>query len=99
MKIDFTKRNNDVINLSSSINSLLVELKKQKAKRFSYWYEAVGERISKIAIPKYKKHDILFVSVQDSVSRFELTRMKQSILEKVNSKLEENKKLKDIIFK
>ena len=46
-----------------------------------------------------EKNDVLYVSVVNPVSRFELTRMKPEILESVNKILSENKKLKDIMFK
>ncbi len=99
MLIDFKEHAKRQTTLNSEISALFGDLKKQKKKRFDYWYQAVGEKIGKLAIPTYKKNDVLYVSVVNPVSRFELTRMKPEILESVNKILSENKKLKDIIFK
>jgi len=97
--IDFKARKKKQTTLHDEIGDLIGAIKKQKKNRFDFWYEAVGEKIGKIAVPTFKKHGVLYVSVVNPVSRFELTRMKQEILEKVNSNLIETKKLKDIIFK
>lgn len=99
MLIDFKGRSKKQTTLNSEINSLISDLKKQKKNRFDFWYQAVGEKIGKIAVPTYKKTGVLYVSVVNPVSRFELTRMKPEILDSVNKLLNENKKLKDIIFK
>ena len=99
MLIDFKEHTKRQTTLNSEISALFTDLKKQKKKRFDYWYQVVGEKIGKIAIPTYKKNDVLYVSVVNPVSRFELTRMKPEILESVNKILSENKKLKDILFK
>jgi hypothetical protein len=97
--INYKERAKHQTSLNSEISALFTDLKKQKKKRFDFWYQAVGEKLGKIAIPTYKKNDVLYVSVVNPVSRFELTRMKPEILESVNKILSENKKLKDIIFK
>lgn len=99
MLIDFKKHNRKQSTLNDEIADLIGAIKKQKKQRFDFWYTAVGEKIGKIAVPTFKKHGVLYVNVVNPVSRFELTRMKQEILEKVNNILSENKKLKDIIFK
>ncbi len=99
MSIDFKEHTKKQTTLNSEISALFTDLKKQKKKRYDYWYRAVGEKIGKIAIPTYKKNDVLYISVVNPVSRFELTRMKPEILDSVNKILSENKKLKDIIFK
>lgn len=99
MLIDFRQHTKKQTTLNDEVADLIGAIKKQKKDRFDFWYMAVGEKLGKIAIPTFKKHGVLYVSVVNPVSRFELTRMKQEILEKVNSILSENKKLKDIIFK
>lgn len=99
MLINYKEHKKKQSSLNQEINSLLAEIKGQKKNRFSYWYNAVGEKLGKIAVPSFKKHGVLFVKVVNPVSRFELSRMKAEILEKVNINLEESKKLKDIIFK
>ncbi|KXK55728.1 MAG: hypothetical protein UZ05_CHB002000436 [Chlorobi bacterium OLB5] len=99
MSINYKEHKKKQSSLNQEINGLIAELKGQKKSRFSYWYDAVGEKIGKIAVPSFKKHGVLYVNVVNPVSRFELTRMKAEILEKVNFNLEESRKLKDIIFK
>ncbi|HWA07133.1 MAG TPA: DUF721 domain-containing protein [Ignavibacteria bacterium] len=97
--IDFKEHRKKQTTLNDEISELLGAIKKQKKERFDFWYAAVGEKIGKIAVPTFKKHGVLYVSVVNPVSRFELTRMKQEILEKVNINLSETKQIKDIIFK
>lgn len=99
MLIDFKKHNKRQTTLNSEIENLMADFKRQKKDRFDFWYQAVGEKIGKIAVPTFKKLGVLYVSVVNPVSRFELTRMKPEILEKVNINLSEHKKIKDIIFK
>lgn len=99
MIVDYKEHRNKQAKLGNEIQGLLLELKQQKKKRFDYWYLAVGETIGKIAVPAFKKHGVLYVNVVNPVSRFELTRMKSEIIEKVNENLTETKKIKDIIFK
>lgn len=99
MLIDFKEHRKKQTTLNDEISELLGAIKKQKKERFDFWYAAVGEKIGKIAVPTFKKHGVLYVSVVNPVSRFELTRMKQEILEKVNINLSETKQIKDIIFK
>jgi predicted nucleic acid-binding Zn ribbon protein len=85
--------------LHSEIGELLGTLKTEKKRRYAFWESAVGERIARIAVPTYRKNDVLMVKVQDSVWRFELTRRKSEILENVNKNLAPVKQIKDIIFK
>ena len=99
MLIDLKERTKKQSTLNQEISALFSDLKKQKKNRFGYWYQAVGEKIGKIAVPTFKKNGVLFVSVVNPVSRFELTRMKPEIIESVNKLLIESKKIKDIIFK
>lgn len=99
MLIDFKEHRKKQTTLNAEISELIGAIKKQKKDRFDFWYQAVGEKIGKIAVPTFKKHGVLYVRVVNPVSRFELTRMKQEILEKVNINLSENKQIKDIIFK
>lgn len=99
MLIDFKEHRKKQTTLNEEIGDLLGVIKKQKKDRFDFWYQAVGEKLGKIAVPTFKKHGVLYVSVVNPVSRFELTRMKQEILEEVNKNLSETKQIKDIIFK
>ncbi len=99
MAIDYKEHKKKQSSLGNEILNLIGEIKETKKNRFDYWFQAVGEKIGKIAIPSFKKHGVLYVNVVNPVSRFELTRMKAEILETVNRNLTESKKLKDIIFK
>ena len=99
MSINLKTRTKKTKELNAEINDLLSSLKNIKKQRYSFWFTAVGETISKVAVPVYKKNGILLVKVQDSVWRFELTRRKDELLESINKELKENKKIKDIIFK
>ncbi len=95
--IDFKTRSKHVTSLKSELNGLLKGIKKYQKERFAYWEEVVGEKIAKVAVPVKNKKGILFVKVEDAVWRFELTRRKEEILNKIN---EHSKKgiIKDIVF-
>ncbi len=99
MSINFKERTKRASTIESEISNILGIFKKEKKKRFAFWNDAVGEKIAKIASPSYKKHDVLFVKVQDSTWRFVLSQQKEELLLNINKNLAENKKLKDIIFK
>lgn len=97
MLIDFGKHSNKQLFLNKEITTLIKTLKKEKQKKFKFWHDAVGEKISEIAVPYMMKKNVLLVRVSDSVWRFELTKRKDELLKKVNENSE--KKIKDIIFK
>jgi len=97
MPINFRKHTRKQLFLNKEVASLIKSLKKDRQKKFGFWSEAVGEKISEIAVPYMMKKDVLMVRVSDSVWRFELTKRKEELLLKVNSITE--KKIKDIIFK
>jgi len=99
MSINYKEHRNKQSNLGYEIGSILDNIKKAQKARFSFWTEAVGEKIAEAAVPVYNKKGVLFIRVKDSVWRFELTRRKNEILEKVNEKLNEKNKIKDILFK
>jgi len=97
MTIDFAKHSRKQKDLGKEISNLIKTLKKEKKKRFGFWVQAVGEKISDVAVPYRLKNDVLLIKVTDAVWRFELTKKKIELLESVN-KISE-KKIKDIIFK
>jgi predicted nucleic acid-binding Zn ribbon protein len=99
LSIDYKTRRQKQSQLAKEISSLIGDVKKEEKKRFAFWYKAVGEQISKAAIPVMNRKGVLLVKVQDSVWRFELTRRKDEILENINQYLKEDKKIKDIVFK
>ncbi len=99
MSINYKIHNKKPSPLNKEIGQLLDKLKEVKKDKYSFWHNAVGETIAKIAVPTYRKKDVLFVKVHDSVWRFELTRRKNELLESINSNLNAENKIKDIIFK
>jgi len=86
-----------VASLKNELNGLIKGIKKYQKDRFAYWEQTVGEKIAKVAVPVKNKKGVLFVKVEDAVWRFELTRRKDEILNKIN---EHSKKslIKDIVF-
>jgi predicted nucleic acid-binding Zn ribbon protein len=95
--IDFKTRTKRVASLKNELNGLIKGIKKYQKDRFAYWEQTVGEKIAKVAVPVKNKKGVLFVKVEDAVWRFELTRRKDEILNKIN---EHSKKslIKDIVF-
>jgi predicted nucleic acid-binding Zn ribbon protein len=95
--IDFKTRTKRVSSLKNELNGLIKGIKKYQKDRFAYWEQTVGEKIAKVAVPVKNKKGVLFVKVEDAVWRFELTRRKDEILNKIN---EHSKKslIKDIVF-
>jgi predicted nucleic acid-binding Zn ribbon protein len=83
--------------LKSEVNELVRGIKNIQKQQFSFWEEVVGAKIAKVAVPVKNKKGVLFVKVEDSIWRFELTRSKEEIIKKVNEHLNKNV-LKDIVF-
>ena len=97
MPINYKKHTHKQLFLNKEVAVLIKSLKKDRQKKFGFWIEAVGEKISEIAVPYMLKKDVLMVRVSDSVWRFELTKRKEELLLKVNGNTD--KKIKDIVFK
>ncbi len=57
----------------------------------------VGEKISKIAVPVKNKNGVLFIKVEDAIWRFELSRRKEELIQKINEHLKKNV-FKEIVF-
>jgi len=95
--IDFKKHSQRRSSLKDEVNSLLKGVKKYQKARYSYWEAVVGEKIGKVAVPVKNKKGVLFVKVEDSVWRFELTRRKEELITKINDNSSKNK-IKDIVF-
>lgn len=83
--------------LGSQISDLIKDLKIIQKDKFNYWEEVVGPKIAKIALPVKTKNGVMFVKVQDAVWRFELTRNKKELIDKINLHLKLNS-IKDIVF-
>ena len=90
-----------VINLRNELDEFMEYIglseKMQEMKILKVWNECVGETISKFSKPVDIKKNKLYVSVETSVWRYELSARKEEILTRVNEVLK-NKKVKDIIF-
>lgn len=95
--IDFKTRSRHAASLKSELNGLIKGIKKYQKERYAFWEEAVGEKIAKVAVPVKNKKGVLFVKVEDSVWRFELTRRKEEILQKLNEHSIKSS-IKDIVF-
>lgn len=85
--------------ISSEIEKVIRNIKKNRDAKYSFWKEAVGEKIAGVARPVSFKNFVLVVNVKDSVWRFELSRRKKEILEKLNSVISSDQKVKDIVFR
>jgi len=85
--------------MNFEVQGLLKGLKKIQREKYAYWHDAVGETIAKIAEPVQNRKGTLIIKVDDPVWRFELTRRKAEILEKVNIHLDINNKINDIVFR
>jgi predicted nucleic acid-binding Zn ribbon protein len=95
--IDFRERSQHQSVLGIEIDELVKGIKKYQKAKFKFWEEVVGEKIAGVAVPVKNKKGVLFVKVEDSVWRFELTRRKEEILVKVNEHSNKNS-IKDIVF-
>jgi predicted nucleic acid-binding Zn ribbon protein len=95
--IDFKKRSQRRSTLKDEVNELLKGVKKYQKAKYAYWEEVVGEKIGKVAVPVKNKKGVLFVKVEDSVWRFELTRRKEELITKINGHSNKNA-IKDIVF-
>jgi len=82
-------------------DSLGLKDKENEFKIFETWKECVGETISQYAKPIGIKKNMLMVSVESSVWRFELANRKEEILKNINKNLQSikhRKLIKDIVF-
>ena len=95
--IDFREHSQRRSTIKDEVNELLKGVKKYQKARYAYWEAVVGEKIGKVAVPVKNKKGVLFVKVEDSVWRFELTRRKEELIAKINEYSNKNK-IKDIVF-
>lgn len=94
---DFKKHAQNQSLLSNEIDKLIKGIKRIRKSRFLFWEEVVGMKISKVAVPVMNKNGVLFVKVEDSIWRFELSRRKEELLPKINEHLKKNR-IKEIVF-
>lgn len=95
--IDFKLRTQHQSKLGDEVGDLISGIKKYQKARFKFWEAVVGDKIANVAVPVKNKKGVLFVKVEDSVWRFELTRRKDEIISKINEHSNKNT-LKDIVF-
>ncbi len=95
--IDLKHRKQNQSVLSSEVSQLLKGLKKVRKSKFIFWEEVVGEKIAKVAVPVKNKNGVLFVKVDDAVWRFELSRRKEELLDKIFKYYKKNV-IKEIVF-
>lgn len=85
----------------AAVEALLKELGLWKAYRefrvLDYWADAAGEIIARVTTPESIQHGRLYVAVENSAWRNELTFYKRDIIERLNERAEEDV-VKDIIF-
>ena len=94
---DYNKRTQKQAPLGDEINKLIKGVKSIRRSKFVFWEEVVGEKIARIAIPVKNKNGVLFVKVEDSVWRFELSRRKEELVSKINEQLKKSI-YKEIVF-
>lgn len=98
---EFKKRANKTVLLKDEIELFLNELGLDTGlysiKLNAIWKEAVGESISKFSKPVVIKRGKLYVSVENSVWRYELSMKKQEIVKVFNENIEKltNESLKN----
>ncbi|RPI19388.1 MAG: DUF721 domain-containing protein [Ignavibacteriae bacterium] len=95
--VDLAERTKSTAPLKKELDGLLKGIKRYQKQRYAFWESVVGEKIAKVAMPIKNKKGVLFVKVEDAVWRFELTKRKDEIIEKVNLHLKKNT-IKDIVF-
>ncbi|MCX7878292.1 MAG: DUF721 domain-containing protein [Ignavibacteria bacterium] len=93
------QRKGQSVFISSEIENVINNLRKSHEDKFSFWKEAMGEKIAGAAKPVLIKNSVLIVKVKDSVWRFELSRRKSEILSKINASRDSKQKIRDIVFK
>jgi predicted nucleic acid-binding Zn ribbon protein len=94
---DYNKHTQKQSPLGDEINKLIKGVKSIRRSKFVFWEEVVGEKIARIAIPVKNKNGVLFVKVEDSVWRFELSRRKEELVSKINEQLKKCV-YKEIVF-
>ena len=87
---DYNKRTQKQSALGDEVTRLIKGVKNARRSKFVFWEEVVGEKIAKIAVPVKNKNGVLFVKVEDSVWRFELSRRKEELILKINEQLKKS---------
>lgn len=104
-RIDTKTRLNKTICLKDELDDFMkyigLDAKMHELKILKVWTECVGETIAKFSTPVEVRKSKLFVSVENSVWRYELSSRKSEIIEKLNESLNPSKKrkiIKEIVF-
>jgi len=96
-QIDIKKHYQKQSSLSTEVNNFIKGLKKVRKSKFLFWDKVVGERIAKVAVPVKNKNGVLFIKVEDSIWRFELSRRKHELIPKINEYCQKNL-IREIVF-
>jgi chaperonin cofactor prefoldin len=94
--LNFRKHSNKKTSLKSELSALVQNIRDSQSGKFSFWQEALGEKLAKVAQPYSIRKGILFVKVQDPVWRFELNREKEELLKRIRTQAKQI--IKDIVF-
>jgi predicted nucleic acid-binding Zn ribbon protein len=93
------KNQSSSVKLSEELERILHNLYDSRMNKFDFWYTAVGDKIASAAEPVKLVNSVLIVRVKDSVWRFELTRRKTELIDKINNSVNKGRIIKDIVFK
>ena len=102
---DIKTRANKIVSVKEEIEHFLNQLGMERGlyelELSLIWKESVGEAIAKYSKAVAIKRNKLFVSVENSVWRYELSTKKEQIIDRFNmnlKKLKDYKSIKEIIF-
>ena len=85
--------------LGTLFHDMKIESRMEHVMLRKVWQQAVGEQIANNTAPANVRNGVLFVNVASSVWMQQLNFMKDQILEKLNPRLSEKNRLKEIRFK
>lgn len=104
-RIDTKTRLNRTICLKDELDDFMkyigLDARMHELKILKVWKECVGETIAKYSTPIEIKRNKLFISVENSVWRYELSSRKMEIIQKLNESLNPKKGrkiIKEIVF-
>jgi predicted nucleic acid-binding Zn ribbon protein len=96
MKLSGPKPLSDI--LAATLNQLGISAKIKQHEVLDIWEQIVGEQIARVATAENIRDGKLFISVKNSTWRNELLYLKQEIIQKINSRMNQEI-INDIIFR
>jgi predicted nucleic acid-binding Zn ribbon protein len=97
LSANLRKHDQGVSTLKKEIDQLIKGIKDESKRKYAFWEEVMGEKISKVAKPVKNKKGVLYIKVEDATWRFELSRRKREIQELLNEHYKKSL-IKDIVF-